>query len=232
MYLMNRIINCCSLKINMFVWICEDVFVCLRLCKCHVGLLVYTCVNARVHVWMGDSVHELEYIRLCVCVCGCVSWCLFCAPLLMHRHSRDVRANGSWSCRGCIDCSDLQIIALKSDQQQPTKVKNFSNQQEYGCSTPRSNMFNCLWCSPAPTAEGPGGGRQVQGLTFPFHSQPHSHIDWEMYQCSSLQHCSNYQTQTKLEALSTGIGTLYSLETIWSSTEFYKSEIHSEWGTL
>lgn len=41
----------------------------------------------------------------------------------MHRHSRDVCTNGSWSCRGCIDCSDLQIIALKSDQQQPTKVK-------------------------------------------------------------------------------------------------------------
>lgn len=90
--------------------------------------------------------------------------------------------------------------------------KNFSNQQESGCSTLRSNMFNCLWCSPAPTAQGPEGGRQVQGLTFPFHSQPHSHIDWEMYQCSSLQHCSNYQTQTKLEPLSTGIGTLNPLE--------------------
>lgn len=81
--------------------------------------LVHTCVD----VWMGDSEHELEYICLYVCACGCVSWCLFCAPLLMHRHSRDVRTNGGWSCRGCIDRSDLQIIALKSDQQQHTEVK-------------------------------------------------------------------------------------------------------------
>lgn len=143
-------------------------------------------VLMRVHVWVGDSEHELEYMSvcvclyLCVCTCWCVCWCLVCAPLLMRRHSRDACANGSWSCRGGIDCSDLQIIALKSDQQQPTEVEkkqNLSNQQESSRSALRSNMFNCLWCSPAPTAQGPEGERQVQGLTFPFHCQPHSRVD-------------------------------------------------------
>lgn len=78
-----------------------------------------TCVNGWFCAWAWI------YLFVCVCVyaCGCVCWCLLCALLLMHRHSRDVCTNGSWSCRGCIDCSDLQIIALKSDQQQPTKVK-------------------------------------------------------------------------------------------------------------
>lgn len=153
---------------------------------------------------MAISVHELEYI--CMCMCVRVDVFVDASSVLLCSCTGTL---------GCIDCSELQIIAVKSDQQQPAEVKNFSNQQESGCSTLWSNMFNCLWCSPAPTAEGPEGQRQVQGLTFPFHSQPHSHIDWERYQCSSLQHCSNYQTQTKLEPLSAGIGTLYPLETVW-----------------
>lgn len=122
------------------------------LCVC-VLLDICTYTDAHVpYVRMGDSVHELEYITLCVCAFGCVRWCLFSAPLLMHRHSRGVCTNGGWSCRACIDCSDLQIIVLKSDQQQPTKVKAYLTNRSLGCSIRRSNMFNCLWCSLAPTA--------------------------------------------------------------------------------
>lgn len=189
----------------------------------HVGLciLVYTCVNARVwvhvHVWMVQFcawawIYLFVCVRVCVfvCACGCVSWCLFCALLLMHRHSRDVCTNGSWSCRGCIDCSDLQIIALKSDQQQPTKVKtSLTNRSPAALPWEATCLIVCGILRPLLLR---ALGEKVQGLTFPLHSQPHSHIDWEMYQCSSLQHCSNYQTQTKLEPLSTGIGTLYPLE--------------------
>lgn len=136
---------------------------------------------------------------------------------LMHRHSRDVSANGDWSCRGpYIDCSVLPIIAAKSDQRQTHKGNKTSPNQHRSsaASTPRSNMFNCLWCCAAPTAKSPRGESQVRGLTFPFHSQLHSHVDWEMYPCSSLPHRSNYRTQTKLEALSTGIGTRYPLEAV------------------
>lgn len=122
-----------------------------------------------VHVWVGDTEHELECVCMWVCAPWCVCWCPFCAPLLMHRHSGDACANGSWSCRGCIDCSDLQIIALKSDQQQPTEVgkktkkKSFPIQQESGRSALRSNTFNCLWCSPAPTAQSPWEGKASPG---------------------------------------------------------------------
>lgn len=153
-----------------------------------------------VHKWI--CAWAWIYLYVYVCACGCLRWCLFCAPLLMHRHSRLY-----WLLRPADYCCEEWPTATHWG-------KNFSNQQESSCSTLRSNMFNCLWCSLAPTAEGPGGQRQVQGLTFPFHSQLHSHIDWEIYQCSSLQHCSNYQTQTKLEPLSPGIGTLYPLETV------------------
>lgn len=91
-------------------------------------------------------------------------------------------------------------------------------------------MFNCLWCSSAPTAAGPWGEGLVQGLTFPFHSQPHAHMDWEMYQCSSLQHSSNYQTQTKMEPLSAEIGIEF-FGDHWAAYALHStkpSQIHSE----
>ena len=63
-------------------------------------------------MYISESVHELEYI----CMCMCVHVDVFvdaCSVLLCS-------CTGT---RGCIDCSDLQIIAVKSDQQQPTEVK-------------------------------------------------------------------------------------------------------------
>lgn len=173
---------------------------CLCLCICH-SCTFAVCEWFCAWAWI--------YVFGCVCVhaCGCVCWCLFCALLLMHKHSRDVCANGSWSCHGCIDCSDRQIIAQKSDQQPTHWGKNFSNQQDSGRTTLRSNMFNCLWCSPAPTAQGPGGEMQVQGLTFRFHSQPHSHIDRGNVSVLLTATLLQLQGTIKIEAL-------YPLETV------------------
>lgn len=100
------------------MWICEGslhpcIPVSVSVCEC-----AYMCEEQfRAWAWI--------YVCMCICVFvhGSACWCLFCALLLMHRHSRDACTNGGWSCRSCIDCSDLQIIALKSDQQQSTEVK-------------------------------------------------------------------------------------------------------------
>lgn len=103
------------MKIHLCFYVCVfAIFV--SVCMCGNAC---TCVNGWFCAWAWINV----FVHVCVHACGCICWCLFCALLLMHRHSRDVYANGSWSCRGCIDCSGWQIIALKSDQQRATKVK-------------------------------------------------------------------------------------------------------------
>lgn len=57
----------------------------------------------------------------------------------MHRHSRGVCTNGGWGCRARIDCSDLQIIVVKSDQQQQdTEVEKKKRSLTNGIQAPPS----------------------------------------------------------------------------------------------